>query len=46
MYKSKISPALVESFQKQYDAFKVPYPADKLSSEIASQEQQAVRTTK
>ncbi|ODN01728.1 ATP synthase subunit d, mitochondrial [Orchesella cincta] len=38
-YKSKIAiPGLVESFQKQYDAVKVPYPADKLTPEVNAQE--------
>jgi len=44
-YKSKIPIAgLVDSLQKQYEALKVPYPADKLSSEIAAQEKQAEGT--
>lgn len=34
-YKSKIpNAALVESFQKAYESFKVPYPADTLSAEV------------
>jgi len=46
-YKSKIPIAgLVDSLQKQYDALKVPYPADKLSPEIAAQEKQAEGTIK
>lgn len=31
---------MVESFQKQYEALKVPYPADTLSSQIDAQEVQ------
>lgn len=43
-YKSKIPiPGLVDSLQKQYEAFKVPYPADKLTSEVNAQEKTAVR---
>jgi len=46
-YKGKIPIAgLVDSFQKQYDAVKVPYPADKLSSEIAAQESKAMQDIK
>lgn len=32
---------MVESFQKQYDALKVPYPADSVSAQIDQQKQQA-----
>lgn len=35
LYKNKIpNAALVESFQKQYEALKVPYPADNLSADV------------
>lgn len=35
VYKSKIpNVALVETFQKQYEALKVPYPVDTLSAEV------------
>lgn len=30
-------PGLVDSFQKQYDAVKVPYPADNVSSQVDAQ---------
>jgi len=41
-YKSKVGVAgLVDTFQKQYEAFSVPYPADKLTGDIANQEKQA-----
>jgi len=44
-YKSKIPIAgLVDSLQKQFEALKVPYPADKLSTEIAAQEKEAEQT--
>lgn len=43
-YKSKIPIAgLVDSLQKQYEAMKVPYPADKLTTEVNNQEKTAVR---
>jgi len=46
-YKAKIAlPGLVESFQKQYDAIKVPYPADKLTPEVDTQEKQAEQEIK
>lgn len=35
VYKNKIpNAALVETFQKQYEALKVPYPVDNLSAEV------------
>jgi len=38
LYKQKIAiPGLVEQFQKQYEALKVPYPANKVSHEIDAQ---------
>ena len=44
MYQSKIAvPGLVESFKKQYEALKVPYPADKVSPQIDVQAKEAVR---
>ena len=44
MYQSKIAvPGLVESFKKQYEALKVPYPADKVSPQIDAQAKEAVR---
>jgi len=46
-YKSKIPIAgLVDSLQKQYDALKVPYPADKLTTEVNAQEKSAEQTIK
>jgi len=43
-YKKKVPVAgLVDNFQKQYEALKVPYPADTVSSQIAAQEKEAVR---
>jgi len=42
-YKSKIGVAgLVDNFQKQYDAFKIPYPADKLTADVNAQEKNSV----
>jgi len=39
-YKSKIPLAgLVDSFQKQYEAIKVPYPSENITPKIAEQEQ-------
>jgi len=38
MYKSKIAvPGLVDSFQKHYEALKVPYPANKVAPLIEAQ---------
>jgi len=46
-YKSKIPIAgLVDSLQKQFEALKVPYPADKLTSEVNAQEKQAESAVK
>lgn len=40
-YKSKVAiPGLVESFQKNYEALKVPYPADNVSASVDAQAQQ------
>lgn len=40
-YKSRVAVAgLVDNFQKQYDALKVPYPADNYSSKVDAQRQQ------
>jgi len=42
VYKSKVAlPGLVDSFQKQYEAFKVPYPQDKVTPEVDAQQKQA-----
>lgn len=32
---------MVETFQKQYEALKVPYPADSVSAQVDQQKQQA-----
>jgi len=46
-YKSKIPIAgLVESFQKQYESYKVPYPSENLTAKIAEQEKQAAAEIK
>jgi len=46
-YKSKIPiPGLVDSFQKQYDALKVPYPADKLTTAVNAQEKEMEQKVK
>lgn len=42
-YKKNIAlPGFVDKFQKAYDSFTVPYPADKYTSEIEIQEKQVV----
>jgi len=42
-YKQKIAaPGLVDSFQKHYEALKVPYPANKVSPLIDAQKAEAV----
>lgn len=41
LYRKNISKAgLVDSFQKQFDAVKIPYPKDTKSAEIAKKEQE------
>ncbi|XP_066987537.1 ATP synthase subunit d, mitochondrial [Macrobrachium rosenbergii] len=41
-YKARIAiPGMVDEFQKQYDALKIPYPADTVSSEIDAVEKEA-----
>lgn len=43
VYQQKVAvPGLVESFKKQYEALKVPYPVDKVSPQIDVQEKEAV----
>ncbi|XP_065579818.1 ATP synthase subunit d, mitochondrial-like [Artemia franciscana] len=39
--KSLTNPAMVDAFKKQYEALKVPYPEDKVSSQIDAQEAEA-----
>lgn len=40
-YKSRITvPGLVDTFQKNYDSVKVPYPPDNLTSQVVTQEGQ------
>ncbi len=42
-YKSRIGvPGLVDKFQKEYESLKIEYPADKYSSQIDSQEKEAL----
>lgn len=42
-YKKNIPvPGLVDKFQKEYESFKVPYPADKYTSEIEAREKEMV----
>lgn len=44
-YKSRVPVAgMVDNFQKQYEAFKIPYPADNVTAQIAEQEKAAVST--
>lgn len=43
-YKNKVPIAgMVESFQKQYEALKVPYPADNVSAQVEAQKQQVAK---
>lgn len=45
-YKKNVTtPGLVDQFQKQYDALSIPYPADKYTAEIESEEKQVVTAT-
>lgn len=38
-YKKNITlPGLVDKFQKEYESFAVPYPADKYTSQLETQE--------
>ncbi|XP_036148331.1 ATP synthase subunit d, mitochondrial isoform X2 [Monomorium pharaonis] len=40
-YKKSIPvPGLVDKFQKEYEAFKIPYPEDKYTSEVEAEEKQ------
>jgi len=42
-YKKNISTSgLVDKFQKEYESFKVPYPADNYTSQIETQEKDMV----
>lgn len=46
-YKNKIPIAgLVENFQKQYDALKIPFPQDTVSSQINDLEKEVVSINK
>lgn len=37
-YKNKVAvPAIVDTFQKSYDALKIPYPADNVTSQVEAQ---------
>lgn len=40
--KSIVTPGLVEKFQKEYEALSIPYPVDKYTAEIESEEKQLV----
>lgn len=41
LYKKTIPiPGLVDDFEKQYNAFKVPYPPDTVSSQLDGQEKE------
>jgi len=43
-YKKNIPiPGLVDKFQKEYESFKVPYPADKYTSEVEVHEKEVVQ---
>lgn len=42
-YQQKVAVAgLVDSFKKQYESLQVPYPADKVSSQVDAEEKEAV----
>lgn len=42
-YKSRVPVAgMVDNFQKQYEAYKIPYPSDNITAQIAEQEKEAV----
>lgn len=42
-YKKNIAlPGLVDKFQKEYEAFSVPYPADKYTSLVEDKEKELV----
>lgn len=46
MYKSKVPlPAMVDEFQKKYEAFKIPLPDDTVSATIDAEEKKAVSST-
>ncbi|KAI9557818.1 hypothetical protein GHT06_014567 [Daphnia sinensis] len=41
-YQARVAvPGLVESFKKQYEALKVPYPVDKVTAQVDAQEKEA-----
>ncbi|KAG5672242.1 hypothetical protein PVAND_002384 [Polypedilum vanderplanki] len=43
-YKNSVPiPGMVENFQKQYEALKVPYPSDNVSSQLDQQKQQVAK---
>ncbi|CAG9808966.1 unnamed protein product [Chironomus riparius] len=43
-YKNKVPIAgMVDTFQKQYEALKIPYPADNVSSQVDQQKQQVAK---
>jgi F-type H+-transporting ATPase subunit d len=42
-YKTRVAvPGMVETFQKQYEALKIPYPADTVTSQVEAQEKESV----
>ncbi|CAL1280175.1 unnamed protein product [Larinioides sclopetarius] len=44
MYRSRLpNPAMVDEFEKQFNAVKIPYPADKLTPLIDEQEKKVVQ---
>lgn len=46
MYKNKVPlPAMVDEFQKKYEAFKIPLPDDTVSVTIDSEEKTAVSSS-
>ena len=46
MYKSSLTvPAFADKIKQQYDAVKVPYPADNVSKFVDTQEKEAVSST-
>jgi F-type H+-transporting ATPase subunit d len=36
-------PGMVDTFQKQYEALKIPYPADNVSAQVDQQKQQVAK---
>lgn len=41
-YKKNVAPAMVDKFQKEYEALKIEYPVDKYTSQLDALEKEAV----